>query len=214
MYTDRIGCSLSLFVQLLPDENTLQPLKDILVAAAVLKSVSVLCLCISQVQGSTAFIDWEKPKKIVTANTTADALAPTSCWRSILIMNEWAELQAERYVSPFVTSIIVLISLEGFKWVNSVKTSPVAGNIMPWDVTSFLLRVGLDTSVFAAAYLGQVIIRVVLLDRISGHVPTEFVDLCFTGQLKIFLMYIHIHHIVRFIQQSFFFILSFLLSKE
>ena len=39
------------------------------------------------------FIDWEKPRRVLAKGGGREEAAPVSCWRALLVANEWSELQ-------------------------------------------------------------------------------------------------------------------------
>lgn len=47
--------------------------------------------------------------------TAKEGLAPTSCWRTLLVANEFNELSTTRYALPEVTLFTLILALEGFK---------------------------------------------------------------------------------------------------
>lgn len=40
------------------------------------------------------FLDWEKPRRVLAKGGGKEEAAPVSCWRTLLVANEWNELQA------------------------------------------------------------------------------------------------------------------------
>lgn len=74
----------------------------------------VLQLIYRQTQVRLFFIDWEKPRAILLDSDTASPQsAPVSIWRTILVANEWNELQTTRRSSLMLTLISVLFLLYG-----------------------------------------------------------------------------------------------------
>lgn len=58
------------------------------------------------------FLDWEKPRRVVARGHEANA--PVSCWRQLLLANEWNELQTVRLTNPsFTLFVIVLVRCNG-----------------------------------------------------------------------------------------------------
>lgn len=39
------------------------------------------------------FLDWEKPRRVLAKGGGREEAAPVSCWRTLLVANEWNELQ-------------------------------------------------------------------------------------------------------------------------
>jgi meckelin len=54
------------------------------------------------------FIDWEKPRRILAKAGGSEESAPVSCWRQMLVVNEWSELQTLRLTYPAFTLLFVV----------------------------------------------------------------------------------------------------------
>lgn len=62
-----------------------------------LQFLSVLAAIYRQTNLDVFFIDWEKPRsKLVDHDAITGEVAPISIWRTILVANEWNELQSVR----------------------------------------------------------------------------------------------------------------------
>jgi len=161
----------------------------VLCAAAVLKSFSVAVLVFVQSQFGVSFVDWEKPRKVLVPGTAKEGLAPTSCWRTLLIANEWSELAAARYSWPEATLFVLVLALEGLRWTNVSGSTPDAGDLEAhaWVVDNGMMRAGLSTLVWAACVAAQYLLRLGILDRFVGNPASAFVDLCYMANVSMFL---------------------------
>jgi hypothetical protein len=61
--------------------------------AIVGQSLGLVQLLWSQVNIDVFFIDWEKPRRVLAKGGGREDTAPVSCWRTLLVANEWNELQ-------------------------------------------------------------------------------------------------------------------------
>jgi meckelin len=122
-------------------------LLNIVITAAVCKTVRICELIYTQTQGSTAFlIDWEKSKgrilgrkmvappkddndnkdgpSVPAPGTNPYEPAPISVWRTLFVANEWNEIQAVRYTSLPLSLFVLLFLLEGLSWVGYTSPNP------------------------------------------------------------------------------------------
>jgi hypothetical protein len=49
------------------------------------------------------FLDWEKPRRILAKGGGREEPGPISAWRTLLVANEWNELQTLRFTCPTFT---------------------------------------------------------------------------------------------------------------
>lgn len=91
-----------------------RPFRIALVLAFLCQLVSVLHVTYRQTQIRLFFIDWEKPRAtIMDLDSNAPQSAPVSIWRTILVANEWTELQTMRRTSLVLTLVVMLFLLYG-----------------------------------------------------------------------------------------------------
>lgn len=49
------------------------------------------------------FLDWEKPRRVLAKGGGREEPGPVSAWRTLLVANEWNELQTARFTCPTFT---------------------------------------------------------------------------------------------------------------
>lgn len=49
------------------------------------------------------FLDWEKPRRVLAKGGGREEPGPVSAWRTLLVANEWNELQTSRFTCPTFT---------------------------------------------------------------------------------------------------------------
>jgi len=86
--------------------------------------ITVICAVIGQALGlswtfwqqinvDVVFIDWEKPRRVLAKSGAREEAAPVSCWRTLIVANEWNELQTARMTSTPLTLLLLVFVLEG-----------------------------------------------------------------------------------------------------
>ena len=156
-----------------------------------LLSFGIVTMVVAQSQASVSFVDWERPKKISKPGATTETLAPVSCWRTLLVANEWSELATQRFARPEITIIIVLVCLEGLRWINASDVAPTSMSTVeyPWTVHSILLRMGLLLGLYMGALLAVYIIKFGVLDRfVSTPIHENFIDVCYTANVSLLVL--------------------------
>lgn len=58
------------------------------------------------------FLDWEKPRRILAKGGGREEPGPVSAWRTLLVANEWNELQTLRFTCPTFTLLTAVSSLK------------------------------------------------------------------------------------------------------
>lgn len=90
------------------------PFRVVLPLAFTFQLVHVLHIIYRQSQVRLCFIDWEKPRAVlVDTDSSSPQTAPVSIWRTILVANEWNELQTLRRSSLVLTLVVLLFLLYG-----------------------------------------------------------------------------------------------------
>ncbi|DBA02416.1 TPA: hypothetical protein N0F65_007235 [Lagenidium giganteum] len=90
------------------------PFRVLLPVVFAFQLLSVLWQVYHQTQAQLFFLDWEKPRaKIVDLDSAKTQDAPVSIWRTILVANEWNELQTARLTSLRFTLVLMLFFLYG-----------------------------------------------------------------------------------------------------
>jgi hypothetical protein len=70
------------------------------------------------------FIDWEKPRRVLAKGGGREEAAPVSCWRTLLVANEWNELQGARVTRPALTLTAVTALLDGTRLAAAAYMAP------------------------------------------------------------------------------------------
>jgi hypothetical protein len=66
-----------------------------------------LCTCSVDI----FFLDWEKPRRILAKGGGREEPGPISAWRTLLVANEWNELQTLRFTCPTFTLLTAVSAL-------------------------------------------------------------------------------------------------------
>ncbi|MEE6500410.1 hypothetical protein FKM82_003772 [Ascaphus truei] len=159
--------------------------------AFALKSLELLHLLVTQLTASIFLIDWEKPKEKITSNTT-QGKPNVSIWRTILVANEWNEIQTHRKLSPLFQLFMVLLLLEvvGLKNItardlNLDLNSATGTYLAPW---SPILRFGISASMWLVVGIVQVLFFICIYERFLEDKVRQFVDLCSLSNVSVFIM--------------------------
>ncbi|XP_063801751.1 meckelin-like isoform X2 [Pseudophryne corroboree] len=148
--------------------------------AFALKALELLHLLVTQLTCNIFLVDWEKSKDRTASNTQGKT--NVSIWRTILIANEWNEIQVHRKLSPLFQLFMVLLLLEvvGLK---NIATKDLTQNLNPATGTyqapfSIILRFGISASMWLAVGIVQVIFFVFIYERFIEDKIRQFADLC------------------------------------
>ncbi|KAM4614230.1 meckelin-like [Discoglossus pictus] len=158
--------------------------------AFALKALDLLHLIVTQLTVSIFLIDWEKPKEKVNSN--AQAKPNVSFWRTILVANEWNEIQTHRKLSPFFQLFMVLLLLEvvGLKNITAkdlnLDLNPASGTYLASG--SLILRFGISASMWLAVGLVQVLFFICIYERFFEDKVRQFVDLCSLSNVSVFIL--------------------------
>ncbi|XP_040265597.1 meckelin-like [Bufo bufo] len=155
-----------------------------------LKALEVVHLLISQLTYNIFLIDWEKTKDKRSSN--AQGRSNVSIWRTILVANEWSEIQAHRKLSPLLQLFAVLLLLEvvGLKNIATtdlnLELSPAAGSYRA--PMSIFLRFGLSASMWLAVGIVQALFFILIYERFFEDKIKQFVDLCSLSNVSVFIL--------------------------
>lgn len=112
-----------------------------------------------------------------------------SAWRTLMVTNEYAELQAQRYVYIELTLFFLLFFLKGVYWEDLARSQPsfavnsVGINLIPINM---ILRFFLTSFLFIIISYVQLVLRKVF----STWFPTPtqaFIDLCIVSNISILI---------------------------
>ncbi|KAM3920330.1 meckelin-like [Leptodactylus fuscus] len=155
-----------------------------------LKALELIHLLVSQLTYNIFLIDWEKPKEKTPSN--AQGKSNVSFWRTILVANEWNEIQAHRKLSPLLQLFTVLLLLEvvGLKNIATKDLNqdlnPSAGNYQA--PMSIILRFGISVSMWLSVGIVQVLFFIFIYERFFEDKIKQFVDLCSLSNVSVFIL--------------------------
>ncbi|XP_053557068.1 meckelin [Bombina bombina] len=157
--------------------------------AFALKTLELLHLFVTQLSLSIFFIDWEKPKDKISSS---QGKPNVSFWRTILVANEWNEIQTHRKLSPLFQIFIVLLLLEvvGLKNITArdlnLDLNPATGTYLAsWSI---ILRFGISACMWLAVGLVQVLFFVFIYERFFEDKIQQFVDICSLSNVSVFIL--------------------------
>ncbi len=127
------------------------------------------------------FLDWEKPRRVLAKGGGREEAAPVSCWRTLMVANEWNELQGARLTYPPFTLAMAALLLDGAGF---AAASYMAPDVMGYArraglQRSMLLRFGVTAGWFLVLGVAQWLWKAVVVHRFFGHPLSNFVDLLF-----------------------------------
>ncbi|KAF1766596.1 hypothetical protein GCK72_006554 [Caenorhabditis remanei] len=168
-----------------------------IIAALVLKFFGLLFTMGALVFQETFFIDWERQKLKQTDEhgmplsrdlSKSSEAEPVVVWRTYLIANEWNELQQYRKTSLALQIIMMILLMEYFQVKNYALVEPgFERNDVDASTTLSTLVSSLAVTVFLylSLALAQVIIRVLVVERIVTDPFHNFVDLCSVSNISV-----------------------------
>nr|DBA16749.1 TPA: hypothetical protein GDO54_002289 [Pyxicephalus adspersus] len=158
--------------------------------AFALKTLELLHLLVTQLTVNIFLIDWEKPKDKTTSQGTGKS--NVSIWRTVLVANEWNEIQTCRKLSPLFQLFMVLLLLEvvGLKNIAAkdlnLELNPLAGTYQaPWSI---ILRFGIAASMWLAVGLVQVLFFIFFYERFVEDKIKQFADLCSLSNVSVLVL--------------------------
>jgi meckelin len=131
--------------QLLPTHEDRHAWRVMLFLGYLLKLVDIAHLMVKQCGVDIFFVDWEKSYGNLADDGHQDVPkapeegeeevgqpqpiaqgppVPVSCWRTLFITNEWAELQTMRQTSTVLTLFLTGFLLDGYHWDNLATSQP------------------------------------------------------------------------------------------
>ncbi len=177
---------------LLPLENPHPTYLIIVIVSIVCKIIQVLLLLYRQCTVDVFFIDWEKErsseeKASVDTHGKEKAMhSNISVWRSILIANEWCEMQAQRHTDIDLTLMFLLLFQAGLNLEFLATAQPNS-----WDLTpasfNYVLRYFTITMWYFLIVLLQLIYKALSYRFIKDPLDL-FVDLCQLANISLFVL--------------------------
>ena len=194
---------------LVPPSDTYQynylPFVVVFSIVFVLQFIWVVYIILSQSSHDIIFIDREHPQNAFKPGVDKIAAALfkdqnhyrqyISAWRTLMVANEFAELQSKRYVYIELTLFFLLFFLKGVSWEDLARAQPafevdtVGINLIPMNM---ILRFFLTSFLFIIISYVQLVLRKVL----STWFPTptqNFIDLCIVSNISIIILDDRLH---------------------
>ncbi|PNW74089.1 hypothetical protein CHLRE_13g584901v5 [Chlamydomonas reinhardtii] len=167
-------------------DGQLYNFKITVILAIVGQSLGMLWMLWGQIRTDIFFIDWEKSRKVLSKEGSREENSPVSCWRMLMVANEFNELQTVRITSPAFTLLMVTLILDGCNVIAAGYITPDANDYHHyWGVTtSIILRFGIEAFCFLILFLGQYIFRRLLYFPYVANPVTQFVDLMFLANIS------------------------------
>ncbi|GFR52700.1 hypothetical protein Agub_g15327 [Astrephomene gubernaculifera] len=171
---------------LMLQDSDLYNFKVTVILAVVGQALGLLWTLWRQVRTDVFFIDWEKARKVLSKEGTREEPAPVSCWRMLMVANEFNELQTIRITTPAFTLLMMVMILEGANVISSGSVTPDAADYRDyWGVTSsIVLRFGVEAAFFLVLFLGQYLFKKRLYYPYVANPVTQFVDLMFLANIS------------------------------
>ncbi|GIL75629.1 hypothetical protein Vretimale_15152 [Volvox reticuliferus] len=170
---------------MLPDGD-LENFKITVILAIVGQSLGLLWMLWRQLRTDVFFIDWERARKILSKEGTREEPAPVSCWRMLMVANEFNELQTVRVTYPAFTLLMMVMILEGANVIASADITPDASDYRDYFgvTTSIILRFGVEAFFFLVLFLGQYLFKRLLYYPYVANPVTQFIDLMFLANIS------------------------------
>ncbi|KAJ0406698.1 hypothetical protein ATCC90586_008115 [Pythium insidiosum] len=177
-------------------------LRTLLPLAFACQLVTVLHRVYQQLRVQLVLLDWEKPRATtldLDAASPQPVAAPVSVWRSILVANEWNELQTRRKTSLEATLLLLLMLLYGCDLRALALPVPNAqipylgqGAALAGDATLGVnpaLRFGTVASLWLLVWLAQRLWKWLIYERFVVEPRHQtFIDLCTVAKVSCFLL--------------------------
>ncbi|GLC73394.1 hypothetical protein PLESTF_001370600 [Pleodorina starrii] len=173
------------YILMLPD-NQLKNFKTTVILAIVGQSLGLLWMLWRQLRVDVFFIDWEKSRKILSKEGTREEPAPVSCWRMLMVANEFNELQTVRVTYPPFTLLMMVMILEGANVIAAADVTPDASDYKDYFgvTSSIILRFGVEVAFFLVLFLGQYLFKRLVYFPYVANPVTQLVDLMFLANIS------------------------------
>jgi len=146
----------------------------------------VLVMIYRQCKADLFFIDWEPSK--VTADGKQSRQGGVSVWRTILVANEWTELQTIRKTDIRFTLMFLALILLGQGLDYNATLQPDLDNKSPGPL-NVILRFANTTFFWLILSYGQYLWRFMIAERYLGEPPERlFVDFCTIAKISVIVL--------------------------
>ncbi|KAG2497180.1 hypothetical protein HYH03_004769 [Edaphochlamys debaryana] len=174
-----------IYFMMVPDWD-LENFRITVILAIVGQSLALCYKIYQQIKVDVFFIDWEKGRKVLSKEGSREEPAPVSCWRMLMVANEWNELQTTRITYPAFTLLLMCFVLDGMGVINAGYMTPDASDYNTYNSlrNSIILRFGIEAFFFLVLYLGQYIWKRLLYYPYVENPVTQFIDLMFLANIS------------------------------
>jgi len=148
--------------------------------------ISVLVIIYRQANADVFLIDWESSRS--QAGNKEVNTAGVSVWRSILIANEWNEMQTKRKTDIRFTLFFMGLVLIGSNLQYDATQQPILSDKSEGDA-NIVLRFASSCWWWLLFSLGQVLWKHLIYERYITELPAQqFVDLCTIAKISIIVL--------------------------
>ncbi|RYH14239.1 hypothetical protein EON65_33915 [archaeon] len=134
------------------------------------------------------FIDWEPTKENDQKGQKDNFSGSVSVWRTILVANEFAELQTERRSNIYFTLFFLGFFLLGLDLQYNATLQPNLNDLEP-DQINIILRFGNSTFFWLIISLAQYLFKYFIYERYISEPPEQsFVDFCTIAKVSIIVL--------------------------
>lgn len=160
------------------------------VLAIVGQSVGLAHMIWKQLSVDIFFIDWEKPRKILARGGGKEESAPVSAWRTLMVANEWNELQVKRGTYPALTLMLMVFILEGCNMISAANMNPDEKDYYHYHhlQQNMILRFGITAAWFLLLGLAQLMLRYLLYHQLVCNPLSQYVDLMFLADISLVIL--------------------------
>lgn len=169
--------------------NEYYTFKVVLVLCFWLQLLSVMKKIYDQTNVDVFFMDWEKSRaKLVDSDSVQSIDAPVSVWRTILVANEWNELQTVRQTNIEFTLFALVFLLIGCKFEYLATPQPTASDLSSGPLNPYL-RFANTSAWWLILSLVQFIWKWAIYERFFSEPKTqEFMDLCTMAKVSCLIL--------------------------
>lgn len=157
-----------------------------MIAMFILQLLYIIIVIIKQCNADLFFIDWEPAKNRADVKGASHSI---SVWRSILVANEWAEMQTMRKTDiKFTLFFLALILIGSPNLQFAATTQPVLSDLTPGG-TNIILRFTVSTFFWLLLSMGQYSWKYFIYERFFAEPPDQlFVDFCTIAKVSVFVL--------------------------
>eukprot|EP00047_Mylnosiga_fluctuans_P017394 m.61020 g.61020 ORF g.61020 m.61020 type:complete len:932 (+) comp7058_c0_seq2:5448-8243(+) len=167
---------------LLPTKSS-DPFVPLLAVAVVSKLIEVAHIIYMQTHADVFFIDWEQPP----ASSTSEAPAFVPLWRTVLVANEWNELQSCRktYLPLQLIAVLLFLYVAGADDLGSA--APQSNDTYP-SSDHYLLRFASLAILYFSIAIVQLVVYGLVYSRFIEDKLGQFTDLCSVCNISVFIL--------------------------